>query len=55
MEDLEEDWQNFVTENAKWLDEHHKGIKLDPPTKEQSLHFTEELGINGCFRKIDID
>lgn len=55
MEDLEEKWEKFITENAKWLDEHHKDIKLEFPTKDQFLYFNENLGVDGCFRKIEVD
>lgn len=55
MEDQEEKWENFITENAKWLDEHHKDIKLKLPTKDQLLYFKDDMGVNGCFRKIEID
>lgn len=53
MENLTKRWVDVIIDNAEWLDQHHKNIELELPAKEKS--FEEDLGINGCFRKLEID
>lgn len=55
LEDLEDVWEKFLTKYAECLDKDHKLIELESPQKNESCYFNDDLGVNGCFRKLEID